>query len=277
MDMHLAAFPFPNIDPILLEIGPFAIRWYALAYIAGLILAWVYAVRLVRRDQLWNGASPVSRQQVDDLIVWAAFGIILGGRLGYVLFYNFGFYAQNPLEIFTVWRGGMSFHGGFLGITVAFILFARKHGLAMMTLGDLAAAGGPIGLFFGRIANFINGELFGRVTDMPWAVEFPAGGGLARHPSQIYEALLEGLVLFFVIRFLIIRKKALRRPGLVFGTFLAGYGLARILVEFFRQPDAQLGYFWGFATMGMLLSVPMVVLGAAVILWARNKQVSANS
>ncbi|MBZ0218416.1 MAG: prolipoprotein diacylglyceryl transferase [Fimbriimonadaceae bacterium] len=269
--MQLASLSFPDIDPVLIEIGPFAVRWYALAYIAGLILAWIYAARLVRRDDLWTGASPVSRSQIDDLIVWAAFGIIIGGRLGYVLFYNFGFYADNPLEILTVWRGGMSFHGGFLGITIAVILFAFRHRLPVMTLGDLAAAGAPIGLFFGRIANFINGELFGRVTDVSWAVEFPTGGGLPRHPSQIYEALLEGLVLFLVIRYLIVAKRALRRPGLIFGVFLAGYGLARIFAEFFRQPDVHLGYFWGFITMGMLLSLPMVIGGLAIILWARRK------
>ena len=269
--MQLESFTYPNIDPVIFQIGPFAIRWYALAYIAGLVLAWFYAVRLVGNDSLWRGKSPITRSQIDDLIVWAAFGIILGGRLGYVLFYNFGFYSANPLEILTVWRGGMSFHGGFLGITIAFILFARKHGLPIMTLGDLAAAGGPIGLFFGRIANFINGELFGRVTDVPWAVAFPAGGGLPRHPSQLYESLLEGLALFLLISFLIVRKGALRTPGLIFGVFLAGYGLARIFVEGFRQPDIQLGYFWGYITMGMLLSIPMVIIGVAIIFWARAK------
>ena len=269
--MPLASFAFPNIDPILIEFGPLAIRWYALAYIVGLILAWVYAIRLVSKPAFWGGPAPVTRAQIDDLIVWAAFGIIVGGRLGYVLFYNADFYLQNPLEALAVWQGGMSFHGGFLGITVAFFLFAKKHGLAPMTLADLASAGGPIGLFFGRIANFINGELFGRITDVPWAVEFPAGGGLPRHPSQLYEAVLEGLVLFFVIRFLIVRRSALRRPGLVFGVFLAGYGLARIGVEFFRQPDIQIGYFWGFATMGMLLSLPMVFVGILIILWARSR------
>lgn len=275
--MQLASLPFPNIDPVLIAWGPIAIRWYALAYIVGLVLAWVYAARLVRRDRLWNGTSPVSRSQLDDLIVWAAFGIIVGGRLGYVLFYNFSFYTDNPAEILTVWRGGMSFHGGFLGITVAVLLFALKHKLPVLTLGDLAAAGAPIGLFFGRIANFINGELFGRITDMPWAVEFPGGGGLPRHPSQIYEAALEGLVLFLVIRYLIVARQALRRPGLVFGVFLTGYGLARIFIEFFRQPDVHLGYFWGFVTMGMLLSIPMVIAGIAMILWARTKSVSSPS
>lgn len=261
--------PFPNIDPVLIEIGPFAIRWYALAYIAGLVLGWLYAVRLAGRDALWGGRSPFERHHVDDFLVWAAFGIIVGGRLGYVLFYNLPHYLAEPLEALAVWRGGMSFHGGLLGIGAAIWLFCRRHRLPVVSLMDLAAAVGTIGLFFGRIANFINGELYGRVTDLPWGVVFPHGGPAPRHPSQLYEAALEGALLFLVINYLIRRHRALARPGTVIGVFLAGYGLARSAVELVRVPDPQLGYLWGGLTMGMLLSLPMILLGAVFLMRAR--------
>lgn len=260
--MPLAAIPFPTIDPVLIEIGPFAIRWYALAYIAGLVLGWLYAARLAGRAALWGGRSPFSRADIDDFLVWAALGIILGGRLGYVLFYNLPHYLAAPLDVLAVWHGGMSFHGGLLGIGAAIWLFAWRRGLPILGLMDLSAAVGTIGLFFGRLANFINGELYGRVTDLPWGVVFPHAGPAPRHPTQLYEALLEGLVLFLILNYLVHRRRALARPGLVIGVFLIGYGLARSGVELVRLPDPQLGYLWGSVTMGMALSLPMILLGA---------------
>ncbi|MEQ9143647.1 MAG: prolipoprotein diacylglyceryl transferase [Parvibaculaceae bacterium] len=262
--------PFPDIDPVLIQIGPFAIRWYALAYIAGLVLGWRYLMRLADTNDIWPGKPPFTREQADDLLLWAALGVILGGRLGYVLFYNAGFYFSHPGEIFAVWNGGMSFHGGFLGVVVATYLFARRQNIRLWSLADGVAAVAPIGLFFGRIANFINGELWGRTTDVTWGVIFPTGGPLPRHPSQLYEAALEGLVLFAVLRFLTHHTNVLARPGIVAGTFIAGYGVSRIIVEFFREPDAHIGYLVGPVTQGMVLSLPMVLAGLAIIGWAER-------
>ena len=263
--MPLATIPFPAIDPVLIQIGPLAIRWYALAYIAGLMIGWIYAVRLARRNDLWGGASPFSKTALDDFLLWAAFGIILGGRIGYVLFYNLDHYLAHPLEIFAIWRGGMSFHGGVLGIGAAIVLFCVRNRLPALRLMDLAAAVSPVGLFFGRLANFINAELYGRATDLPWGVVFPGAGPMARHPSQLYEAVLEGLVLFLVINALIRRQGILARPGFAIGTFLALYALARAFVELFRMPDAQIGFLWGGLTMGMALSLPMLLIGLALV------------
>ncbi len=267
------AIPFPEIDPILIEIGPFAIRWYALSYIGGLILGWLYMKRLVANDRLWGTAPAPGQEDIDDLLLWVALGVILGGRLGYVLFYNPGYFLEHPTEIFAVWRGGMSFHGGFLGVILAVILFCRSRGLSILTLLDLSAAAVTIGLFFGRIANFINGELFGRVTDVPWAMVFPGGGPEPRHPSQLYEAALEGLLLFFVLRYLTHSRLKLVSPGFVAGVFAIGYGLSRIVVEFFRMPDAHIGLYAGWISMGMILSLPMLAIGAALVANARRKTV----
>lgn len=267
--MPTLALPFPDFDPVLFSIGPFAIRWYALAYIGGILLGWWLARHIAANTAYWGGTSPIRPVDVDDVIVWCALGIVLGGRLGYVLFYQPAYYAAHPLEIFVLWRGGMSFHGGLLGIGAAIWLFCRRHRLPVVSLMDLAAAVGTIGLFFGRIANFINGELYGRVTDLPWGVVFPHGGPAPRHPSQLYEAALEGALLFLVINYLIRRHRALARPGTVIGVFLAGYGLARSAVELVRVPDPQLGYLWGGLTMGMLLSLPMILLGAVFLMRAR--------
>lgn len=263
--LAFSALAFPEIDPVLLSIGPLAIRWYSLAYIAGILLGWWYVKRLVPKTACAHGVA-ISPSQLDDLVVWVIFGVVLGGRTGYVLFYQFGYYLSNPLDIFMLWHGGMSFHGGFLGVLTAVWLFARKHKLMFFRIMDVLACATPFGLFFGRIANFINGELFGRVTDVPWAVLFPAGGYLPRHPSQLYEAVLEGLVLFAVLAFLVWRKGALLYPRLLSGVFLMGYGLSRIVVECAREPDAQLGFlFGGWLTMGMLLSVPMVLVGVVLV------------
>jgi phosphatidylglycerol:prolipoprotein diacylglycerol transferase len=269
--MPLYAIPFPAFDPILIQIGPVAIRWYALAYIFGILLGWLYARALIRAESLWGGPAPLTVTDFDDFVLWVTLGTILGGRLGYVLLYNPAYFAAHPAEIIQLWRGGMSFHGGFLGCVLAVVLFARAHRIPMLSLGDITCAVGPIGLFLGRIANFVNGELWGRPTDVPWAVAFPAGGPLPRHPSQLYEAALEGIALFVVLA-LLIRAGALRRPGLIIGAFAVGYGIARSFAELFREPDPQLGFLWGGLTMGMLLSLPMILVGLGFVAFALSRK-----
>ena len=267
LDMPLLVIPYPAFDPVLVHIGPFAIRWYALAYIFGILIGWAYARLLIRSAKLWGGKAPMTVTDFDDFVLWVTFGIILGGRIGYVLFYNLPHFAMHPLEIFQLWNGGMSFHGGFTGCVVAVLLFGYKRGIPVLSLGDITCAVGPIGLFLGRIANFINDELWGRSTDVPWAMIFPSGGLLPRHPSQLYEAALEGLVLLAVLA-LLMRAGALKRPGLIIGCFAIGYAIARTFCEFFREPDAQLGFLWGGATMGQLLSVPLFLAGIGFITYA---------
>lgn len=262
--MPLFAIPFPAIDPVAIAVGPLAIRWYALAYIVGLLLGWRYCLILADRPP-----GLIVRQDVDDFLVWATLGVVLGGRIGFVLFYNLPYYAQHPLEALYLWHGGMSFHGGALGVTVAIVLFARVRKLSIPALADIIIEAVPIGLFFGRIANFINGELWGRPSDVPWAMVFPNGGPLPRHPSQLYEAVCEGLLLFLVL-LVAERRGARRRPGVETGIFLVGYAVARMSGEFFRQPDAQLGFLVFGTTMGQLLSIPVLIGGIAVIWWARR-------
>ncbi|HTB03766.1 MAG TPA: prolipoprotein diacylglyceryl transferase [Bradyrhizobium sp.] len=281
--MLLLVIVLPVFNSIAIAIGPIAIRWYALAYIGGIVLGWIYARSLVKNDGLWGGVAPITLPQLDDFILWVTLGIILGGRTGYVLFYNFPFFIEHPLEIVELWKGGMSFHGGFLGCVAAVILFCRAHDIPILSLGDITTAVGPIGLFLGRIANFINGELWGRQADptLPWAMVFPNDAlQLPRHPSQLYEAGLEGIVLFTILA-VMIRMGALKRPGLILGSFIMLYGLARIAGEHFREPDPQLGFLWGGLTMGMLLSVPMLVAGAILIVlaWRRKapKPLQVNS
>jgi phosphatidylglycerol:prolipoprotein diacylglycerol transferase len=273
--MPFLTIAFPVFNPIAISIGPFAIRWYALAYIGGIVLGWIYARALIKNDRLWSGPVPITLPQMDDFILWVTVGIILGGRTGYVLFYNLPFFIQNPAEIFELWKGGMSFHGGFLGCVAAVIWFCRKNDLPILSLGDITTAVGPIGLFLGRIANFVNSELWGRPADpnLPWAMIFPNGGPLPRHPSQLYEAGLEGIVLFTVLA-IMIRMGALKRPGLILGSFITLYGCARITGEFFRQPDPQLGFLWSGLTMGMLLSVPMIIAGSIIIVMAWRRKFS---
>ena len=251
------AILYPEFDPVLFSIGPFAIRWYALAYIVSILAGWQYCRRIALRPP-----SLVKPEALDDFMAWAVLGVVLGGRLGYVLFYKPLHYLENPLEIVQIWEGGMSFHGGLIGVLAAIALFARRQGVSFFTLADLIAAATPIGLLLGRIANFINGELYGRPADpdLPWAMVFPASDGQPRHPSQLYEAALEGLVLFCLL-YLAVRAGALVRTGLLSGLFLIGYGLARVVVEFFREPDAHLGFLFAGATMGQLLSLPMVLAG----------------
>ncbi|MGE5546087.1 MAG: prolipoprotein diacylglyceryl transferase [Solirubrobacterales bacterium] len=262
----MLALAYPHIDPIALELGPLAIRWYAIAYIAGLMLGWWYIKWLVRRPP-----HAMREVDVDDFLVWATLGVVLGGRLGYVAFYKPLYYLSHPLEIPALWHGGMSFHGGLIGVVLAIILFSRRRGLNLFAVGDVVCCAVPIGLFFGRIANFINGELFGRVApDVPWAMIFPGGGPDPRHPSQLYEAGMEGLILFLVLH-LLWRNRAIRdRKGTLAGVFLMGYGISRIIAEFFRQPDAHLGFLWGGTTMGQLLSVPLLAAGAGLIWWVNR-------
>jgi phosphatidylglycerol---prolipoprotein diacylglyceryl transferase len=263
----LPVLPFPAINPVLISIGPLAVRWYALAYIVGIIAGWFYARAIIASARLWGGPAPLTVIDFDDFVIWITLGIILGGRAGYVLFYNLPHFIEHPLQIFELWNGGMSFHGGVAGCMVAIVAFALKRRIPMLSLGDVTAAVCPIGLFLGRIANFINGELWGRPTDVPWAIIFPGGGPLPRHPSQLYEAALEGVVLFAVLG-LMVRFGALKRPGVVTGSFALGYGVARVTCELFREPDSQLGFLWGGLTMGMLLCIPLMLGGIAVLTYA---------
>jgi phosphatidylglycerol---prolipoprotein diacylglyceryl transferase len=258
--MPLLALPFPAIDPVLIQIGPFAIRWYALAYIFGLVLGWQYLRWLVRRPG-WR----LTPEALDDLLLYITLGVVLGGRLGYSLFYRPDFYLSDPLQILKVWEGGMSFHGGLLGVVAACVLFAWRRGIAILEVGDAVACAAPIGLLLGRLANFINGELWGRPSDVPWAMVFPGGGPMPRHPSQLYEAALEGLVLFAVMTWFALRPRPRGGEGRLVGIFLIGYGIARSVAELFREPDAHLGFLLGGLTMGQLLSLPMVLIGILLV------------
>jgi phosphatidylglycerol---prolipoprotein diacylglyceryl transferase len=248
---------FPHINPVFLSIGPLQFRWYGLMYVLGFVATYFILRSEVRRKQL-----PLTRDDVADLVFYGAMGVVLGGRLGYILFYDLGVYLADPLQIFAVWKGGMSFHGGFLGVILSFVLFARRKKISFLNLIDMAAQCAPVGLGLGRIGNFINGELYGRPTNVPWGMIFPGGGDLPRHPSQLYEAFLEGLVLFFIVRVMARRSDI---AGIPAWTFCAGYGLFRFIVEFFRQPDAQLGTFLDFFSMGQLLSLPMFLAGSIMI------------
>lgn len=256
---------FPDIDPVAFSIGGLVIRWYALAYLAGFVIGWRWCMALVRRR-----TAPPLPQHYDDFLTWAVVGVVLGGRLGYVLFYNFSYYLEHPEEILVTWHGGMSFHGGMLGVILAAWLFAWRRKIRFWSFLDPVAAVTPVGLFLGRLANFINGELYGRVTDAPWAMVFPSSDGQPRHPSQLYQAGMEGLLLLLVLYIVTRRANWQEQPGLLSGVFVAGYGLARIIGELYREPDRQLGYLLGGATMGQLLSVPMVLIGLWLIQRARG-------
>jgi phosphatidylglycerol:prolipoprotein diacylglycerol transferase len=291
-----AAIPFPEITPEIVSVTlfgmEFAIRWYALAYIVGIVIGWRIVVATVKRPALWPGdRAPMKPGDVEDLLTWVILGVILGGRLGYVLFYQPGYYLANPAQILQVWQGGMAFHGGLLGVVLAVILFSRLRGINWVSVADALCMVTPVGLLLGRIANFINAELWGRPTDLPWGVIFPGpaaqdcagiAGLCARHPSQLYEAALEGLILGAILLWLGWRRGALRLPGTLTGLFFAGYGIARFLVEFVRQPDAQFvspGNPLGLAfhmngyglTMGQALSLPMIAFGLGMVFWARRR------
>jgi phosphatidylglycerol---prolipoprotein diacylglyceryl transferase len=256
----------PQIDPVIVEIGPIAIRWYGLMYLLGFLAAWLVIRHLAKRR-----GSPLTGEALSDLLFHAIIGLLLGARLGYSLFYNFSYYLSHPLKILAVWEGGMSFHGGLLGVIVAVLLYVRRHRLPLLQTGDLLVAAAPIGLGLGRLGNFINGELWGRVTDVPWGMVFPGAGPYPRHASQLYEALLEGLVLFLIL-WQLHRRNA--PAGVPLSCFFLFYGIFRFAVEFYRQPDAHLGFLWAGATMGQLLSLPMILAGGAglVILHFRSKR-----
>jgi phosphatidylglycerol---prolipoprotein diacylglyceryl transferase len=268
--MPALLLPYPVIDPVLVHLGPLAIRWYALAYIAGLLAGWWLIRRVVSDDRYWDGKPRPSADSIDDLLVYCALGTIIGGRLGNVLFYDPGYYLSHPLEIFMVWRGGMAYHGGMLGVFVGVLLFARRYRVPWLTVLDLACLVAPLGIFLGRIANFIKPELWGRATDVPWAMVFPGSDGLPRHPSQLYEAALEGAANFAIL-WALTRRGGLQSCGLVTGAFGVVYGTSRIICEFFRDPDPNLEALGGGLTMGMLLSAPMVLIGLGLILWASMK------
>lgn len=271
----LPLLPYPAINPVLIHIGPLAVRWYALAYIVGILVGWVYGRSLIASKSLWAGAAPLTGIDFDDFIIWITLGIIGGGRIGYILFYNLPLFAAHPAQMLQLWNGGMSFHGGFLGCTIAIVLFARRRGIPILSLGDITTAVAPIGLFLGRLANFIKPELWGRPTDVPWAMVFPGGGPLPRHPSQLYEAALEGIVLFVVLN-LLVRWGALKRPGMITGAFAVGYSIARIISECFREPDPQLGFLWRGLTMGMLLSVPLMLAGIGMLAYSLREPTPKN-
>jgi phosphatidylglycerol:prolipoprotein diacylglycerol transferase len=257
----MLVIPYPAIDPVLIEFGPFAIRWYALAYIAGLLIGWRYCLSMARRPP-----QVIDPAALDDFLVWVTLGVVLGGRIGYVLFYNLPFYLQHPVDALKIWTGGMSFHGGAIGVVLATLLFTRLRKIDFLGLSDILVCAVPIGLFLGRLANFINGELYGRPSDVWWAMVFPSDPTrLPRHPSQLYEAALEGVVLFVILYVLQRYTRAREYRGLLSGVFLTGYAVARIVAEFFRQPDQQLGYLLGGLTMGQLLSIPVLIVGLWLI------------
>jgi len=269
--MPFLTIPFPAIDPVAISLGPIAIRWYALAYIVGLLAGWRYCLALSRHPP-----HLVGRQDIDDFLVWATLGVVLGGRIGYVFFYQPAHYIFHPVEALYVWHGGMSFHGGALGVTIAIVMFTRARRVPLFAFSDIITEAIPIGLFFGRIANFINGELYGRPTQVPWAMIFPNGGPVPRHPSQLYEAFCEGILLFLLL-FVAERLGARQRPGIVTGLFLAGYAVARMSGELFRQPDVQVGYLIFGTTMGQLLSAPLLIAGIAIMFWAQRTPATARS
>ena len=262
-----------NFDPVLVDLGLFQIRWYSLAYIIGIILGWIYAIRIIKFTEN-NDYSfyPVKKTDFDDLIVYLILGIILGGRLGYVIFYNFDYYTQNFSEIFMIWRGGMSFHGGLLGVIVSAFIFSKNKKISFFKLTDILSCVTPIGIFLGRIANFINGELFGKISTLPWAVIFPNGGNVPRHPSQIYEALLEGVLLFIIINFLAVKKGLLYKTGYISSYFLISYSILRIFSESFREPDQHLGYLFNYLSMGTLLSILTMITGFIIIFFIKKNE-----
>jgi phosphatidylglycerol:prolipoprotein diacylglycerol transferase len=256
-----------GLDPVLVALGPLKIRWYSLAYLSGILIGWWYLMKLIARP-----GAPMARRHVDDLVFYATLGIILGGRLGYVLFYRPEFYLKDPVQILRIWDGGMSFHGGVIGTTLAILWLARKHKLDWLRVHDYVACCAPFGLFFGRLANFVNGELWGRETRVPWAIIFPTGGDAPRHPSQLYEAGLEGILLFLILWFLFWKTDARYQPGKLVGAFLLGYGLSRFSLEFVRQPDQGLEHLsWGL-TMGQTLTVPMILGGTWLIATAKRRR-----
>ena len=261
-----------NFDPIIIDLGLFQIRWYSIAYIVGIILGWIYAIKIIKELIKKYNFTLIKPEVFDDLIIYLILGIVLGGRLGYVIFYNYEYFSQNIFEILKIWQGGMSFHGGLLGVIIATVIFSKIRRINFLNFTDIIACAAPIGLFLGRIANFINGELFGKISTLPWAVVFPNGGSVPRHPSQIYEAILEGIVLFILINFFALKKQLLLKAGYVSGLFLIFYSIARIIGENFREPDKHLGYFFNYFSMGVMLSFATFLAGCFLIFFIKNNE-----
>mgnify|MGYP001372147464 CR=1 FL=1 len=263
-----------NFNPVFIDLGFFQIKWYSLAYIIGIIFGWIYANKIIKKSEVNNcNYRPIKTSEFDDLIFYLIIGIILGGRLGYIIFYDFDYYIKNLLEIFKIWKGGMSFHGGLLGVILTTLLFSSKRKINFFKFTDVISCVAPIGIFLGRMANFINGELYGKISTVPWAIIFPEAGSESRHPSQLYEAILEGIILFIIINFLAFRKKFLFKPGYVSGYFLISYSVLRIIAEYFREPDLHLGYFFSYFSLGVLLSLLTLIFGFLIIfLSKRNEQ-----
>jgi len=262
-----------NFDPVAFDFGMFEIKWYSLSYITGIVLGWIYSNHLIKKisNNNYNFKS-ITTSQFDDLIIYLVLGIIFGGRIGYVLFYNIEHYIENFFEIFKIWHGGMSFHGGLLGVILATLIFSKIFKINFFKLSDIISCAAPIGIFLGRIANFINGELYGKISNLPWAIIFPVGGNIPRHPSQIYEAIFEGLILFFVINFLAIKKELIFKKGYVSGLFLIFYSIFRIIGENFREPDLHLGYFLSYFSMGTLLSAVTFIFGCLIIIFINKNE-----
>ena len=262
-----------NFDPVLIDLGLFQIRWYSVAYILGIIIGWIYATKIIKLTTINKyNFEQIKISHFNDLIVYLVIGIVLGGRLGYVFFYNLEYYSQNLIEIFKIWQGGMSFHGGLLGIIVSIIFFSKKTKTNFFKLSDIVSCVAPIGIFLGRIANFINGELYGKISSLPWAIIFPYGGNVARHPSQIYEAILEGIILFILINYLALKKQLLLQTGYISGLFLVAYSILRIFSENFREPDMHLGYFFNYFSMGIILSSITFLAGCFIIFFIKNNE-----
>ena len=262
-----------NFDPVLIDLGLFQIRWYSVAYILGIIIGWMYATKIIKltTTNQYN-FEQIKKSDFDDLIIYLIIGIVFGGRLGYVLFYNLEYYSQNFFEIFKLWQGGMSFHGGLLGVIISIIFFSKKTKINFFKFADIVSCVAPIGIFLGRIANFINGELYGKISTLPWAVIFSNGGSVARHPSQIYEAILEGIILFILINYLALKKQLLFKTGYISGLFLVSYSILRIFSEIFREPDLHLGLFFNYFSLGTVLSIATLVAGLIIIMSAKKNE-----
>jgi len=262
-----------NFDPVLIDLGFLQIRWYSIAYILGILIGWIYAIKIIRntRKNQYN-FTQISELEFNDLIIYLVIGIIFGGRLGYVLFYNLGYFSQNFLEIFKIWHGGMSFHGGLLGVIISIIIFSKKNKINFFKIADIVSCVSPIGIFFGRIANFINGELYGKISTVPWSMIFPGAGDLSRHPSQVYEAILEGIILFMIVNYFALKKQLLFKTGYISSLFLVSYSLLRLFGEIFREPDAHLGFLFNYFSLGTLLSLVTLIVGLIIFLSIKKNE-----
>jgi len=262
-----------NFNPILIDLGLVQIRWYSIAYILGILIGWIYASQILKRIKLNDyNFTAIKQLDFDNLIIYLVLGIILGGRFGYIIFYNFDYYSEHLIQIFYIWQGGMSFHGGLLGVVVAILIFSRKTNINFLKYGDIISCVAPIGIFFGRISNFINGELYGKVSNLPWAIIFPSADNLSRHPSQIYEAILEGVVLFLIINYFAFKKKLIFKTGYISSFFLISYSILRIFAEFFREPDSHIGLFFNYFSLGVILSLVTIIIGLVIILSVKKNE-----